>query len=543
MHNYATPIDPSDTYRNLEPAETLVVNPESGEIVGAVTPPAVTFKDDRGRVKPVAPFLEVWARYEDDGELEPLTMAELDADGLGPGDLVWTIRANNLKIFRRTGVRGDRVEATATISRDILGNDLHKRVALEGTALNFRGNRAVGLGWVQYIKPTAAFPEIRLRFTPGLGKVYGHRIDNVITRDEDVVYDSSSGTWETHSDQAGATNPATPRARISTIPPEIYALNRTTGENLGYLDDSCDGIVEVRLEQGGAEPLIAWARIAAGPPDFAPDSYHIRTVDDELEQIFDGAEADVVSSGDVKNIVRRALETVQLMAVETLNSDFAQGAFPGLTEGRAREAHASLLARLDGLDANHGSPDHVNAVNTLRTVRDFLRAPDEQATRTAAGLRKMPALMRGSDAGLLALTSRQINKIDRAIEQAESGAPQPDTSVAAMTRLIERFQPMALMHGQFSLDGGGTLADLFADPPQVLHYLQNATAQGSRATALGLAGQPLVVGGDPDASAFVTLVSDAGHPMNSPFTSYSDSVSQRNGIEVVRDWIASLAMA
>src|SRR5207302_9116070 len=63
----------------------------------------------------------------------------------------------------------------------------------------------------------------------------------------------------------------------STTPGGIFA-KRTEGntdQSRGYLDDECDGIVEIRLDR-----LSAIARVGAGPPAYAPDSFPIRSVMD-----------------------------------------------------------------------------------------------------------------------------------------------------------------------------------------------------------------------------------------------------------------------
>ena len=68
MDNYAIVVDPADLtgFRRLQPSETLVLEKAgpslAGRIVRAVTPETVTFRDAEGRIRPVAPFLEVWAR-------------------------------------------------------------------------------------------------------------------------------------------------------------------------------------------------------------------------------------------------------------------------------------------------------------------------------------------------------------------------------------------------------------------------------------------------------------------------------------------------
>ena len=56
------------------------------------------------------------------------------------------------------------------------------------------------------------------------------------------------------------------------------------GVSRGYLDDECDGMVQVQVTLPG-KTLTAVKRITCGPPNFAPDGLPIRTVADELEQI------------------------------------------------------------------------------------------------------------------------------------------------------------------------------------------------------------------------------------------------------------------
>ena len=111
MHNYEVVVGSPTGYRDLVPAETLLLNPNSGEIVAKNTPPAVRFKDGAGRVKPVCPFLEMWARYEDNGDFLPLTMRELQDLGLTPQSLSWDVTVANLKVLRRTGEPRDRITA------------------------------------------------------------------------------------------------------------------------------------------------------------------------------------------------------------------------------------------------------------------------------------------------------------------------------------------------------------------------------------------------------------------------------------------------
>src|ERR1051326_7781270 len=62
VDNYIIKDDPENAlgYRRIEAAETLIVDEGSGEITGTRVPQSISFKED-GRLRPVAPFLEVFA--------------------------------------------------------------------------------------------------------------------------------------------------------------------------------------------------------------------------------------------------------------------------------------------------------------------------------------------------------------------------------------------------------------------------------------------------------------------------------------------------
>src|SRR4029079_13916741 len=109
-----------------------------------------------------------------------------------------------------------------------------------------------------------------------------------------------------------------------TNPADIYAGKSDKDGNwvsLGYLDDECAGLVEMRLKVGDRE-LTALARIGAGPPAFAPDSFPVRTVADELEQALLGAHVERGGgSAEAEEIVRRSAETVRLMNTAVMNGN------------------------------------------------------------------------------------------------------------------------------------------------------------------------------------------------------------------------------
>jgi hypothetical protein len=340
----------------------------------------------------------------------------------------WCVEVGNLKIFRRTSIAADRVEARAEFSD-------HRVHSLAGYCANFFGCKSLPLGSVQYINPTPAFPEIRLRFTPAGGWVYGSsakrkvvdafnkvvEVDDPILASDRIIYDSGpgKGTWRGFDD---GTTPIPER----TVPGAIYAgySDPASGDQIswGYLDDECDGIVTVSLAVGG-KTLTAFARIAAGPPTFAPDSIPIRTVADELDQVLLGPEVDAatVTLEEAEEIVRRAVESVRLMNTAAMNGNTIAG----------RTNAASTMVRQDSGDFsryfqpimtptsvdNHALLAlHQGILAALRSgtgawFAQALRRPEDIGDLSDAGRRKMPAMMRGADGRYLTLSRRQIDTI------------------------------------------------------------------------------------------------------------------------------------
>lgn len=404
LDNYDAIVDPERPlgYRVLRPAQTLEVDVDSGEIVRSFVPERLSFTDN-GQVRPVAPFLEVWA-LTDGGQLEPLTTELLEGEGASAADLKWRVQVANHKIFRRTGDERDKVDVDSGEFSD------HTRRPLAGACVNFWPGETIPLGHVQYIKPTEAHPEIRLRFTPAAGFVYGSSDTpppeqpaadpNV----HSVVYDArpGHGTWLGYRDSGPGI----------TTPGFIYASD-ADGRSLGYLDDGCDGIVRVTLTVGG-QTLSAYGHVGVGPPTYAPDALPIRTVADELEQALLGPTVEVAEATPerVEEIVRRAFETVRLLNTAVMNQtsnsmvghDVRQGRrrdpimAPSLVDGVALEnLHQSLLVALRS--------------GTAPWFADALRDYDEIGDLSDRGRRKMPAMMRGADGRHLTLTRRQINLI------------------------------------------------------------------------------------------------------------------------------------
>lgn len=424
MDNYQLVIADPIGARQIQPAETLIVNCETGEVEAKQPPFEVRFRDDDYNIRPIAPFLEVWARFAGDDDLVPLTTRILSKLGLAPDAVKWNVHVANIKAYRRTGNPNDQIEARTGAFSD------HVPHALDGQCNNFFDGKTIPLGSVQYIKPSKKFPEIRIRYTPAAGRVYGPPPgpgeDDPDPNIADAVYDPEKGKWKGYFDPTDVKNDPL-GVRKATNPAQIYAGSADGNNQIsyGYLDDECDGIVEVEIEVNGAK-LNAYARIAAGPPTFAPDSMPVRTVGDELEQAMFGPDLDGPVTeqeiADVRDVVRRALETVRLMNTTMMNKPSQQRGV-GMARMDFLDVQRALEPIVDpavadslAIRARHERVLLALESGSLAWFARVLRNYDEVGDLSNDVRRKMPALMRSADGRHLALTRRQVNKVRKAAE-------------------------------------------------------------------------------------------------------------------------------
>jgi hypothetical protein len=419
-------------YRQITPRPSFKVNKKNGKITEVYTPEKIRFKDEDKKIRPVAPFLEVFVRTSDAPDaLQPLTTNLLKKEGLSPKNLHWEIDLGNIKIFRRTGKPGDKILAHLTVTD-------HAHHPMLGHCENFLPNKTLPLGHVQFIKPTKKFPEIRLRYTPAAGLVYGTsrerhfvnsnnkvelQCDPIIDSDDLILYDEKKG-WRGYSENTG------PRL---TNPASIYAGYSDPETNVqvswGYLDDECDGTVKIVLKLNSGKELSAQSYIGAGPPAFAPDTLPIRVISDEMEQLLYGPDVanEDVSLDDATELVLRALETVRLMNTAVMNGNPVNGRL-NTASTMVRQntndferyyepiAATSLVDNL-ALRALHERVFSTLAAGGAPWFAQALRQPEEIGDLSSAALRKMPALMRGADGRSLTLTRRHINMVIKAAEQ------------------------------------------------------------------------------------------------------------------------------
>ncbi len=430
-------------FRQIKRADTFIVDAQSGEITEKLPADELTpsFKSGN-KVRPVAPFMEAFVTLDGEDKLVPLTMQLLAKYGL---KVSWQVDVANFKVFRRTEDENDKVTGSLSNIED------HWQHRLKGFCNHFvrdaNGDRKyISWGTMQFIKPTAEFNEIRLRFTPAKGLVYGctplpdsdngtdksgqQRMGGPAYSDINIppqrmVYNSEAGSWNGHVDK----NPTT-----TTYGQGLYAAyNQTPFYNYydepqparGYLDDTCDGIVTLNLiDKTGRSLLSAKARFCSAPPIYAPDSEFIRTIEDEVEQVLLGPNFDTTNGVPMEaaeNIVRRAYETVRFMNLSVLNGDMIKGRVnPGDTmvandcEDLSRP-NETIMAQ-HSIDTLSIAGLHQQLYTSLRAgsapwFYQLMRKPEEVGDLTDKGRRKMPAMMSGAEGRYLTLTYRQLDII------------------------------------------------------------------------------------------------------------------------------------
>lgn len=405
------------------PAETLHVG-DDGTIT-AETPAELDFKDASGW-RPVCPFFELHGNWDADGVPQhgPITVELLEAHGLSLADLRWHVHVANLKAFHMTLDDGDRLEAILEVG----GTETDRR-QLEGRTPPgapqplVAADRFVGFGWIQAIRPTTDFPEIRLRFTPPPGLIYGP---------EDLTERPGADAFPVPGDHLVVNPRATwPRFRLAddprTNPGGLFATD-AEGVSLGLVDDVSDGIVSCTM--GDLPP--ARGRIVVGPPTYAPDRRPFTTLADGLKDRVDREEVHApayfedleAATEEVRDLMERVFETMGLV-----NVDFQNARARSENRAIAREQGLPTSAgedkafpRLEPLAerplpwTETGRQQHARFL-ALEVFEDILRERSdvieswirEPGTSDRYYDRRMPALYRGSDRFPMHLTRRQYD--------------------------------------------------------------------------------------------------------------------------------------
>ncbi|MBO9732506.1 MAG: hypothetical protein J7623_27940 [Chitinophaga sp.] len=419
-------------FRKIVPQPTFTIDPTTHEL-SVDTPNEIIFKDalsttdTSGTIRPVAPFLEVFAVTDTQpGVLIPLTPALLQQAGLSLEDLKWEVHLHNSKIMRRTGDPDDNITASAVIQNDFAPQKIY------GRCKNFIEGARLPLGTLQFIKPSSQFPGIRFRYTPGGGKVYGASQYSIKAEGQDPTPDpniKNSAYVIYNPDKPWAHYSESPNFNPKyTMPAQIFAGYSDSAGNQhswGYIDDECDGTVSVTVGPG----LVASAHVCAGPPAFAPDILPIRAISDELELILLGTDRDgEVSIEEAEEIVRRAFESISLMNTAVMNGNPINGRWNVASTmvrqdtndfGRLYEPimAGSIVDNL-ALQALHERVFNGLSTGMAAWFADALRRPDKIGDLSDKERRKMPGLMRGADGRGLTLTWRMINTVIKAAANA-----------------------------------------------------------------------------------------------------------------------------
>jgi hypothetical protein len=432
-------------YRRIIPEPTFQISAD-GEITGKKTPETITFKEN-GKVRPVAPFFELWAEF-DDGRFE-----HLKQNMLGDAKLEWCVEVENRKVFRRTYNKDDIVKTEAEWFSD------HAPHKLEGKCKNFVDGASIDFGEVRYIKPNNDYPHIRLRVMPAAGRIYGSDKPLKDLKEEKFVTarvykarakDAKPKSWVCWEHERNKED----EHDIETVPPALFAiippappwLNRDIAISRGYLDDACDGFVRAKLTISGYT-LCAKARIGVAPPHYAPDTLFVRNLLDDLEQASEGIEIKGDSRERALEIVRRAFETVRFMNVAVMNGNPFRGRDAlDLDTMPAEEAFGNQrplrpVFSPPAADTRAVMALHQRVYAALTSgsggwFAKLLRQPEDVADLTDDGRRKMPALMCGADSNYLALTRRQISAIEK-LGLATAGPPPEPLQTIGASKLVK----------------------------------------------------------------------------------------------------------
>lgn len=338
----------------ITPQISLEVQPDGS--VRPYLPSFIRFRDNY-RLRPVAPFFELWAkvRLAADAPVRevPLTLYLLQKAGGTLEGVTYHVTAANRKAERRTG------DPTCAFSAriDVRATD-HRRRPLMASSPRSPGaeplvsdDRPIPLGHFQALKPILALdapddapPDplvapavkemgadlgtLRVRYTPARGEVYGpptattapapttNRVHEIVPPENRILNPRSS--WlEYDGSYARFNNPE---------PSDTYdGASLNEGRSWGVVDDTCDVVIEAFAVVRGAR-FRAVARAFAGPPDFAPDRRPFISLADDLadrELPFHPPvvkEDEEVTVSEVADLFQRVFETVSLTNLDQLRN-------------------------------------------------------------------------------------------------------------------------------------------------------------------------------------------------------------------------------
>ena len=310
-------------------------------------PNSISFRDG-SLIRPVCPFVEIWARLGEPGSNPstwrdaPLTPALLASLGASEANLKFTVDARNNKAARRAQNLDLRFGTFPAVQ---IGGDQHAPVPLNGVSPPgaarpmIPAGRRILLGSVQVMRSrtqpaTGSAPWvdevnvefIRFRFTPGRGLFYGPPRSAAPTNDNPVpAVDQANAFLDPAAGWFGAVgdgNPfVVPGDTFDELASEPDGAGGTRRLSLGVVDDTCEARIDIELHLQG-RGLATHANIFVAPPDFAPDRRPFLSLADELNDRAADASARSAALRErqldawVEDLFERVYENVALMNVD-----------------------------------------------------------------------------------------------------------------------------------------------------------------------------------------------------------------------------------
>ena len=325
----------------IKPTVTLDVAADGS--LRAYLPNTIRFRDG-DQLRPAAPFFELWLKLEDDGKKQdkPATPALLAQLGASLANLQFNVTVANCKAQRRTGSA-----ACSFIARvDVGGNDHQRKPLLAISPYTadqeplVYPDHPIPLGAFQVIKPAATvamgvdLSQIRVRFTPARGEVYGP--PNAIVGPpspaqpgEIVAAPILPGVLhEIVPERNRILNPKTPwstyimnvKGQTDPQPCDSYdGADVGDWRSWGVVDDTCDGIITAQLIVGG-QRFVATARVLSGVPDYAPDRRpFVSLAADLADRDLPPAEVTLEdTTAEIVDLFTRIFETAGLMNLDAM---------------------------------------------------------------------------------------------------------------------------------------------------------------------------------------------------------------------------------
>ncbi|MCJ8273807.1 MAG: hypothetical protein MJK04_30965, partial [Psychrosphaera sp.] len=284
----------------IVPELTFEIGP-TGAITRAYVPDEIHFRDpptpgsDLRSWRPVSPFFELHGRLSN-GYEGVLTTEHLKCLGLSAGDIHWKVKTANRKAYHYTLDKGDLIKAKISVKGDHYVKQTLNGVSKTSSQMSIlTGDNTINLGYVQVIKATSDFPQLRIRITPPAGLI--HAPTNTATRDLTGLIAPNQSESDFLEKLVLNLNPDSPwpkwyptpvgdNADYRTNPGGLYAQEPDTKmTSLGFLDDSGDGLIKVTVPSpvgNDDEPLTAFARFTCCPQDFQPDRRPFVSIADGL---------------------------------------------------------------------------------------------------------------------------------------------------------------------------------------------------------------------------------------------------------------------